>query len=192
LTRCDWATKDKNQTKVLAIWLKRSAFEEILSHAVHSGFKEDVYGTREAYNKAVSHAKQSDYGLVRLQWDPGEENTRTPLNLPDHGPTGTPHPRRRAIQLGMKKIEPYITGDYIVDIQDISDFVAEQREHVRASRLDLLQVPKERVYELDAVLFKHLRVGDEGENTHEDGPRAEAKQEEEVHTDADKEKTEEK
>ena len=58
--RCGWATKE-GQEVVLAIRLQRSAFDQILSLAVHSSFKPDVYGTRKEWKKAVD---ESD---VRLQ-----------------------------------------------------------------------------------------------------------------------------
>jgi len=92
--RCGWATKDCNQEVVLAIWLKKSAWHKLLSHAHHSGYKQSIYGCKEGYNKAITQARQNDhgtgYGFVRIQWDP------------DHSPSGSPHPHRRAIQIGMK------------------------------------------------------------------------------------------
>uniref|UniRef100_A0A6B2LFL7 DUF4291 domain-containing protein n=1 Tax=Arcella intermedia TaxID=1963864 RepID=A0A6B2LFL7_9EUKA len=129
--RADWAEKDKNQSRILAIWLKRDRFEEMLKHAVHSGYKTHIYGTQEQYNKAVSNSKRDPYGFVRLQWDP------------DHSPSGSPHPRRRAIQLGLKGVQSFVNGDDIIHIQDISDFVGEQR--VKKLTQDL-ETPKEIIY----------------------------------------------
>ena len=58
--RCGWATKE-GQEVVLAIRLQRSAFDHILSLAIHSSFQPDSYGTRDKWKQAVD---ESD---VRLQ-----------------------------------------------------------------------------------------------------------------------------
>ena len=127
--RCGWGTKE-GQEVVLAVRIKRSAFDYILSLAVHSIFNSDIYETQEEWEKAVS---ESD---VRLQWDP------------DHDPKGE-KVERRAIQLGLRgKVIAKYAREWILDIQDISDFVAEQHEHAMAGNYDQLQTPTENVYSL--------------------------------------------
>lgn len=111
--RCEWATRDRNQESVLAIWLKRSAFERILSMAITSSHGSEQ---KEEWEKKINKQKSSP-SSVRLQWDP------------DHGPHGEKHPNRRAIQLGLKGIQTFISGEDIIDIQDITSFVAEQYKH---------------------------------------------------------------
>src|SRR5262249_19890500 len=93
--RSGWGTKE-NQEVTLAVWLKRSAFDAILSEAVHSTFVPEVYGDRPAWKNALATSP------VRLQWDP------------DHGPAGRPI-ERRAIQLGLsgEVLERY-AGEWIV------------------------------------------------------------------------------
>lgn len=82
----------------------------------------------------------------------------------DHTPTGAKHPARKAIQLGLKRIKPFINGDYIVDIQDITDFVLEQREFVLTKDYDKLMVPIERVYTVETPeLSQQLRIGQDVE-----------------------------
>ena len=68
---------------MLAVRLKRSAFDEILRLAVHSSFVPEVYENEAAWKAAVG---KSD---VRLQFDP------------DYNPSGAPV-ERRAIQLGLR------------------------------------------------------------------------------------------
>src|SRR4051794_28063887 len=80
--RSGWGTNE-GQEVTLAVRLRRDAFDEILSLAVHSSSVPDVYGTYEAWKRAVAGSD------VRLQWDP------------DHGPSGNPV-ERRAIQLGLR------------------------------------------------------------------------------------------
>ncbi|MEM0970806.1 MAG: DUF4291 family protein, partial [Verrucomicrobiota bacterium] len=70
---------------------------------------------------------------VRLQWDP------------DHSPTGAPE-ERRAIQLGLRgDILGRYARDEVVSIEDISSFVAEQRE-ILPHRSEELLTPREEVY----------------------------------------------
>ena len=123
--RSAWGTSTE-QTRILAIWLRRSAFDRYLSRAIHST------------QKGVPNEASTD-GLIRLQWDP------------DHHPSGTPITGRRAIQLGLKRIQSFIDGRDIIRIVDISDFV--QRQHqsmiLPGDRYDQLRVPIERIYEPD-------------------------------------------
>ena len=71
---------------------------------------------------------------MRLQWDP------------DHGPSGAPL-ERRAIQLGLRGpvVEKYVR-DWVLGIEDISEFVEQQRNVVNAGKLDLLVTPLETIY----------------------------------------------
>ncbi|MCF2873481.1 MULTISPECIES: DUF4291 domain-containing protein [unclassified Tenacibaculum] len=125
--RNGWGTKE-GQEVVLAIHLKREAFERYLSKAIYSSFKENLY---ESWNKWQEEVKNSS---IRLQWDP------------DHDPYGNKL-ERRAIQLGIRNEEiiQYATED-IIEIEDISDFVKEQYQHVLNNDLDKLIVPAEKPY----------------------------------------------
>lgn len=123
--RAGWGTKP-GQEVVLAIRLLRSAFDTILANAVHATYAEFIYGDREAWQASVAGS------AVRLQWDP------------DHDPQGVPLPRR-AIQLGLRgEILRRYSREWLVDILDISPFVAEQRD--RLPGLDELVTPAEMVY----------------------------------------------
>ncbi|MDY7226165.1 DUF4291 domain-containing protein [Hyalangium rubrum] len=125
--RCGWATKADQET-VLAVWLKREAFESVLAQAVHSKHIPEVYGSAAEWQRQVA---RSD---VRLQWDP------------DHGPTGAPL-QRRAIQLGLQgeTLRRY-AKEWLLDLEDITPFVREQHEHVKNGRLDQLVMPRETVF----------------------------------------------
>lgn len=125
--RSGWGTKE-NQEVTLAIRLRRSFFDEILTLAVYSTFNPHVYSTHAIWQQQVA---VSD---VRLQWDP------------DHAPDGTPL-ERRAIQLGLRGATvAKFAREWIVDIEDISDFVAEQRANLGASTLMSLLTPREMPY----------------------------------------------
>jgi hypothetical protein len=124
--RSGWATKE-GQEVVLAIRLKRTAFDQILSQAVHSTFVPEIYESRDSWQTAVA---SSD---VRLQFDP------------DHNPFGHPV-ERRAIQLGLRgEVVARYARDWIVGIDDITEFVREQQANVHG-KCESLLTPKEAVY----------------------------------------------
>jgi hypothetical protein len=125
--RCGWAQKE-NQERVLAFWISRATFEEVLAQVVFSSFKETYYSSHEAWRAEL------DARDVRLQWDP------------DHDPFGEKL-ERRAIQLGLKgKALQQFGKEGILEIEDVTDFVRTQRQHVIDKDLQRLIVPKERVY----------------------------------------------
>ena len=125
--RSSWGTKP-GQEVTLAIRLRRSFFDALLSGAVASAFVESRYATREDWQEAVRASS------VRLQWDP------------DRNPSGGPL-QRRALQLGLRgqALEDFGQRE-ILEILDISPFVAEQREYRGRDRLHALRVPVEHVY----------------------------------------------
>ncbi len=127
--RSQWASSS-NQQRILAIWLRRSAFDSYLAQAVHSR-RTGVPDIDEKDSKDKSHQ-----GLIRLQWDP------------DHHPHGTSVNGRRAIQLGLKKIESFLDGRDIIRIVDITPFVQTQYNNavLPKDQLDQLRVPIERIY----------------------------------------------
>ena len=125
--RCGWATKE-GQEVVLAVWLQRAAFDEILSLAVPSSFWDHRYADRAAWQADVT---RSD---VRLQWDP------------DHDPHGKPTVRR-AVQLGLRgAVLARYARESIRRIEDITPFVREQHARVQRDRIAALETPSEQVY----------------------------------------------
>jgi hypothetical protein len=125
--RSGWGSKP-GQEVTLAIRLQRAAFDRILAEAVHSTYKEAIYGSEATWKQRVA---QSD---VRLQFDP------------DHHPSGA-RLERRAIQLGLRgEALARYAREWILEIEDISDFVREQYEAVRVGDYARLITPQERVY----------------------------------------------
>ena len=124
--RSGWGTKE-DQEVTLAVRLRRDAFDEILRLAVHSTFVPEVYESQEAWKRAVAGSD------VRLQWDP------------DHGPAGSPL-ERRAIQLGLRgDVLARYAREWLLGVEDISEFVAEQRANA-AAPYERLVTPREDVY----------------------------------------------
>ena len=125
--RSQWGQAE-GQEVVLAICLRRRFFDSLLVQSVPSSFDARTFASREDWATAVA---RSD---VRLQWDP------------DHLPTGE-NCDRRAIQLGLRgaALEAYGKRE-IVQIIDMSGFVAEQRANICGWQTGKLMTPSERVY----------------------------------------------
>jgi len=131
--RSGWAQK-KNQERILAIRLKRENFEEILDDAVVALFKE---ATHYANNDQGQWKKDLSNSCTRLQWDP------------DHTPNGG-KTTRRAIQLGMKgEMLRKFASEWEVEIDDITDFVKEQRKYMEARDFEELHVIYEEKLDLN-------------------------------------------
>ncbi|MEI8384265.1 MAG: DUF4291 domain-containing protein, partial [Planctomycetota bacterium] len=125
--RSNWG-RSQGQEVVLAVRMKRTFFDSLLERAVPSSFDPTVFESHDAWKAAV---EKSD---VRLQWDP------------DHRPNGTKE-ERRAIQLGLRgaTLDAYGKRE-IVEIIDMSEFVASQRENAVVERFEQLETPVEQPY----------------------------------------------
>jgi hypothetical protein len=86
-----------------------------------------VHPNHDAWQAAVARSE------VRLQWDP------------DHDPRGAKQ-ARRALQLGLRGAMLERFGKELLEVSDLSDFVAEQRK-LAQDCLSQLQIPVERVYQ---------------------------------------------
>jgi len=135
--RCGWATKE-NQETVLAVSLRRTAFDLILNEAVASVFVPELHGSRSEWQEALGQSQ------VRLQWDP------------DHAPDGA-KVDRRAIQLGLRgNFLARYAAEWIISIENITSFVVDQHRHVEAGNLSLLETPHEEVYPVSEAQAVHI------------------------------------
>ena len=127
---------------VLAVWLRRAAFDQLLEAAVPSTFWPHRHADHAAWQAAVAGSD------VRLQWDP------------DHGPSGAPV-ERRAVQLGLRgaALRSY-ARDWIVRIEDVSAFCREQHARWREGGDGALVLPREDVYPLTAAARAALGTED--------------------------------
>ena len=125
--RSGWGTK-QDQEIVLGLRLRRQFFDGLLARAVASTFAAGDFRSHDEWAAAVA---KSD---VRLQWDP------------DHDPHGRALPRR-AIQLGLRgaMLEAFARRE-MLEVIDMTEFVALQRELLRRTRLADLKTPAERTY----------------------------------------------
>lgn len=139
--RCGWAEKE-NQERVLAIWIRREAFEEILRNATFTSYQPSYFASESEWRKEMEFKK------VRLQWDP------------EHNYLGEKI-ERRAIQLGLKdEVLEKFGKEQIECVLDITDFVKEQKKHIDSDHIDKLLIPKERIIKFnDNALM--VRIGNE-------------------------------
>ncbi len=122
-----WRTKEDPQG-ILALRLRREFFELLLAQAVPTAWERAQFVTQEAWANAVSRSP------VRVQWDP------------DYDPWGHPL-QRRAIQIGLKGAVLETFGQReLLEVLDISAFVAEQRVRLTMPNEAPLLTPRERVY----------------------------------------------
>jgi len=125
--RCGWATKP-GQEVVLAVWLAREAFDQILARAVPSSFWDHRYPDRAAWRAELAGSE------VRLQWDP------------DHDPHGRPL-TRRAVQLGLRgTVLAHYARDWIRRIEDVTPLVRDQHAALTGGGVAALTTPAEDVY----------------------------------------------
>lgn len=140
--RSGWGTKEDQQV-TLGLRLRRTFFDSLLAQAVQSTYCEEQHPGYEAWRQALAVSS------VRLQWDP------------DHTPSGTPL-ERRAIQLGLRGdvLAAFGTRE-LLQVIDLTAFVAEQRPFVAAREYADLRTPVERVYlPADPEIGKRLGLAD--------------------------------
>jgi hypothetical protein len=140
--RSGWGTKE-GQEVTLALRLRRVFFDALLAQAVPSSWDRDQFATEDEWSRAVGRSS------VRLQWDP------------DHHPSGAKL-ERRAIQLGLRgEVLEAFGRRELVEVMDVSEFVAEQRERLSSAGVSAIVTPRERVYRpTDPAVAARLRLGE--------------------------------
>ncbi len=125
--RSGWGTKEGQET-TLAVRLRRRFFDSLLAGSVPSSWDRGMFATEELWSQAV------DRSNVRVQWDP------------DHDPAGAAL-ERRAIQLGLRRevLEAFGQRE-LMEVIDLSEFVAAQRARLSSVGVSALATPRERVY----------------------------------------------
>ena len=125
--RCGWGTKE-NQEHILAIDIKREAFDFIVRNAIFSTYSDDM---------SISHAEwkeQIKLSDIRCQWDPERDIFGNPLEY-------------RSIQLGLRgnAVRKYV-DEWIVNITDITDYVKDLKDKINKGMDISSLLPNEAVY----------------------------------------------
>lgn len=127
--RCGWGTKE-NQECVLAIDMKRDAFDFVVRNAVMSTYNDSMAMSFSEWKEQI---KKSD---IRCQWDPERDIFGNPME-------------QRSIQLGLRgnAVNSYV-NEWIVNVEDITAYVKDLDEQknmgIDISRL----LPQEHVYQI--------------------------------------------
>jgi len=147
--RSGYSLKDVNQERILAIDLRRPAFETMLADAVINKVKLLNTGGDVAVNY-----READ---VVVQWDPERDIAINRLPY-------------RSIQIGLKydAAIAFARGDPIHRISDVTDVFLRiktlldegQRDHAE------LLLPEERPYPLPEAIRDHLQMNDEDSTAH--------------------------
>ncbi len=125
--RSGWGTKVGQET-VLALRIRQVFFDSLLAQAVPSLWDCGEFATEDEWSRALKTSE------VRLQWDP------------DHHPSGARLPRR-AVQLGLRgRVLKSYGCNELIEVMDVSGFVADQRARLAVAGVAGLQTPRERVY----------------------------------------------
>lgn len=125
--RCGWGTKE-NQEHILAIDIKREAFDYIVQNAVISTYDDNMGISHEEWKEQIKTSE------IRCQWDPERDLFGNPLDY-------------RSIQLGLRgtAVQKYV-NDWIVSIEDIAEYVKKLREQ-KSRGMDINSLlPTERIY----------------------------------------------
>lgn len=140
--RSGWGTKE-NQEATLGLRISRTFFDSILAQAVRSSWIPELWPTREEWKEDLRTSS------VRLQWDP------------DHHPNGAKQ-ERRAIQLGLRnKVLEAFGKQELIEVIDLTDFVAEQFARLKSEGVAALETPRERVYRpADPIIGQRLGLAD--------------------------------
>ena len=125
--RCGWGTKE-NQEHILAVDLKREAFDFAVRNAVISTYSSDL---GIGYDEWQERIKGSE---IRCQWDPERDISGNPLDC-------------RSLQLGLRgtAVQRYVR-EWIVKITDITEYVQELNRQRKSGADISTQLPEERAY----------------------------------------------
>jgi len=140
--RSGWGSKEAKEV-VLALRIRRVFFDQLLSQAIPSSWNSERFPSEEQWTFELRRS------AVRLQWDP------------DHAPNGE-KVTRRALQLGLRDepLKAYGRRE-ILEVIDMSNFVAEQKSTLNSTGLSMLATPSERVYQpADPAIAAWIGISD--------------------------------
>lgn len=142
MERSGWATSP-NQTRVLAIRLKRDAWEGALRSAVLTSFDPALHADAVVWQAAL------DAAPVRVQWDPERSLRGAKLE-------------HRSIQVGLgRAVAAEYASDWVVEIRDLTSLATRLAQLRRDGAYDRARdlLPPERPYPTPDDLRVRLRMG---------------------------------
>ncbi len=126
--RSGWAEKP-GQENVLAIDIKREAFDYLLENAVLSTYRSNSGITQEEWKTRI---RQSD---IRCQWDPERDPRGRPL-------------RWRSVQIGIQGevVREHYLKDWILHIENITGYVRQLKRQLDGGEDISGLLPPEKIY----------------------------------------------
>ena len=126
--RSGWAEKP-GQENILAIGIKREAFDYLLENAVLSTYRSNSGITQEEWKTRI---RQSD---IRCQWDPERDPRGRPL-------------RWRSVQIGIQGevVREHYLKDWILHIENITGYVRQLKRQLDGSEDISGLLPPEKIY----------------------------------------------
>lgn len=126
--RSGWAEKP-GQENVLAIDIKREAFDYLLENAVLSTYRSNSGITQEEWKTRI---RQSD---IRCQWDPERDPGGRPL-------------RWRSVQIGIQGevVREHYLKDWILHIENITGYVRQLKRQLDGGEDISGLLPQEKIY----------------------------------------------
>ncbi len=126
--RSGWAEKP-GQENVLAIDIKREAFDYLLENAVLSTYRSNSGITQEEWKTRI---RQSD---IRCQWDPERDPGGRPL-------------RWRSVQIGIQGevVREHYVKDWILHIENITGYVRQLKRQLDGGEDISGLLPPEKIY----------------------------------------------
>lgn len=126
--RSGWAEKP-GQENILAIGIKREAFDYLLENVVLSTYRSNSGITQEEWKTRI---RQSD---IRCQWDPERDPRGRPL-------------RWRSVQIGIQGevVREHYLKDWILHIENITGYVRQLKRQLDGSEDISGLLPPEKIY----------------------------------------------
>jgi hypothetical protein len=134
----NWAAKDNNQNRILAIEMTFEGFEELLSEGVLTSYVK-LFGDEQIWKEKLNNSN------VLIQWDPDYNFKGEKL-------------KRRAVQIGIKDEALQKFNDkFIKSIQDITNFVKEQKKSIDKKK-EFFIVIYENIIEVSSFLKAKFEI----------------------------------
>lgn len=138
--RSNWAQKS-NQTRILAVHIKRSGWEKALSLGVLTSPEKRIHGSGQKWESMFNDAK------VHIQWDTERSQKGAPLN-------------HFSIQVGLSRhIITEFVEDWVVKIEDFTPQVHKLNKLRKTGDKNFTKhLPQEKVYPVPQGIGEHLMI----------------------------------
>lgn len=138
--RSNWAQKS-NQSRILAVHIKRSAWEKALSLGVLTSPEKSIHGSGKQWDSQFNNAK------VHVQWDTERNQKGAALN-------------HFSIQVGLSRhiIQEFVE-DWVVEIEDFTPLVQKLNKLRRTGDRNFVKhLPQEKVYPVPEGIGEQLMI----------------------------------